>query len=583
MTQGASPVDLADLAIVGGGPSALRALAELDSLLAADERQPGQPPAASARGRVPRIVVIERAEPGAGAVWETNQPQHLILNASSSIVDLSCVQVPLSYQQWAGQEADSYPSRARVGGYLAWAFARLQESPRWTLEVRPGWVDAVAPGGGFYELRLSASREDPVTPGGGAMLAREVLFCTGHAPSTVPDHGALSAPDPHAAPTQDASIHDAPAPGSPCVLRGAALTAFDVIADLTVGRGGEYTTTADGRLGYLRSGAEPSSVQMWSRSGEMMLPKPLAPTPGLAEAVLAHTRLLRQGAHPDDAWWRRLRDAAVAAAAAAGVQLAPESLDAVWQKTETSPSAVESRDITEASLRRWRTDLGRAGGAVDADPRWWWGRAWAAGYDDVVRSLDRAERERSTWNRFRTRAALLEKWAFGPPPQTVQRLVALCETGLLSVHRGTPPSGTEAPECTIDAITPGPGVLRRPAPWAPPPVDAAQPAQSAALDAVWSAPWDGLLALGLATVRAGERGVLTTPTGRLVGRDGLPVQALSALGRPTEDPTIGHDSLQRGLRPEFAAWAQAWVATWRAATGSRLEQTPAVPHSEQGA
>lgn len=601
----------ADLAIVGGGPSALRALAELDILLAArqeagaqeggdqevrGEESAGRATLAGTPPRLPRIVVMELAEPGAGAVWDTQQPEHLILNASSSIVDLSCPQVPLSYDQWAGSSQDSFPPRASVGRYLAWAFARLQASPRWELSVRRAWVDAVSPHAVGYSLRLLPAREpaDALDAGHAQpreeVHAREVLLCTGHAPRTVPDHLALSGrhsglqPHPNPAP-------GVPAAGSLCAIRGAALTAFDVIADLTLGRGGGFAAAPDGRLNYIPSGAEPAHLQMWSRSGLMMLPKPSGRTPGLAAAVQALTRSLEPGSVPDDAWWQQIRDAAIAAACTAGIELAPAALDAVWAEThhvasgqQTDPAHHHApADITPACLERWRADLARAQGVVDADPRWWWGRAWAAGYSDVVRSLDRAQRDRESWSRFRARAALLEKWAFGPPARTIERLVALSESGLLTVHHGAPPpSGGESNTHTVDAITPGPGVLRSPALWGPPAAETGQdPAAPAAAmpdpampDAAWSALWAGLLADGLATVRPGERGVLTSREGQCAGPNGAPTPGLYALGRPTEDPTVGHDSLQRRLRPEFSLWAAGWSQRFRGRLFSPLLSPP---------
>ncbi len=82
---------------------------------------------------------------------------------------------------------------------------------------------------------------------------------------------------------------------------------------------------------------------------------------------------------------------------------------------------------------RWQRDAARARGDVDGDPAWWWGRAWAAGYADVVRSLERGPRACDTWKRWRARAAALERWAFGPPLVTHQRLMALREAG----HQGS--------------------------------------------------------------------------------------------------------------------------------------------------
>lgn len=97
----------ADLLIVGAGPSAIRALVELDAALM------GEPAV-----RPLDVVVIEPYLPGAGAVWDPDQPDHLLMNVGSGIVDFRCPSVPLSLVEWLGDEAEKYPPRNRVGRYL---------------------------------------------------------------------------------------------------------------------------------------------------------------------------------------------------------------------------------------------------------------------------------------------------------------------------------------------------------------------------------------------------------------------------------------------------------------------------------
>ncbi|WP_062208481.1 FAD/NAD(P)-binding protein [Demequina oxidasica] len=513
--------DVADLVVVGGGPKALYALADLDDELARRHSAPGSRPL--------RVTVLEAATPGAGAVWDPNQPAHLLMNVDSRIVDASCAAIPLTFSQWQEGDARPFPPRADVGRYLAWSFERICESPR--LEVTHRRVRAVTirpevDGWVCQAVDVTGSRA-------ASERARRVLLATGHAGGVGIDH----------ADVVDSSR--GPRPGEPVVVRGASLTAFDVVMDLTSGRGGQWVVDSAvvSGLRYLPSGGEPSSITLMSRSGEPMLPKPVSIPAAVVDAVTAVTSTWTEGCTPDDAWWEAMADAAMAAAAASGASVTREVL---WARLDTS--------VTGAPDARWAGDVDRALGEVDGDPAWWWGRAWSAGYADVVRSMERAPRDVELWSRWRARAATLERWAFGPPLVTHLRLLALRDAGYLRVARG---EDVQEHSVVIDAFTQGPGISDTARPW----------------DGVmWEpgrdrAPWDQLLTDGLVTVRPGERGVLTTPDAACVGADGEPSEGLAALGRPTEDPVIGHDSLQRRLHGDSRRWAHRLVTDWRSSQG----------------
>lgn len=476
----------ADLLIVGAGPSAIRALVELDAALM------GEPAV-----RPLDVVVIEPYLPGAGAVWDPDQPDHLLMNVGSGIVDFRCPSVPLSLVEWLGDEAEMYPPRNRVGGYLQWVYQRLEASPRMMLRHAQARALAVRPSAEGWAVD---TREE-------THLARRVLLCTGHAEGSMPDHGAI------AGGSADGVM----------IVRGAALTAFDVVAGLTIGRGGRW----EGER-YVASGREPERIVLASRSGEPMLPKPEHSDHQMVDAVRAQTRRLH--GVPDDRWWSVMEDAVVAGAKSAGIALDPAQVAAVWRR-DPAPAELTSRVRT-----RWSADLDRAAGRLDDDPVWWWGRTWSAGYPDVVGSLAHGPRDPVTWERFSARRRRLERWAFGPPRSTVARLAALMDAGLLAWTRDP------SVPAQVDAVTPGPGVLKAPRPW-----DAPLGEQAIAHA---PAPWPALLRAGQVTVRPGEPGILTDDSGRCLRADGSATPGLYALGRPTEGPIIDHDSLQRSLHPE---------------------------------
>lgn len=510
-----------DLVIVGGGPRALYALADLEEELRA--RETGR-----VRMRPVRVTVLEPGEPGPGGVWDPRQPEHLRMNVDTRIVDATCPSVPLTMRAWQESTgtADPYPPRALAGSYLAWAWQQLSTSPLIEVSHRAVRVTSVERDGLQWRCETADAQGQRRVP----HSAARVLLATGHVGGTGLDHARI------------ADSGAGPARGSQVVVRGAALTAFDVVMDLTAGRGGRWSPrdASPSGLIYVPSGAEPAQITLASRSGEPMLPKPAQVPDAVTDAVRERTGRWRDGSSPDDAWWELLVEAAVAAARAQGVTVTRDALLARLDG-RAAGSDIESRA---------QHDVARALGDVDEDPAWWWGRAWAAAYPDVVRSLERAPRERETWTRWRTRAAALERWAFGPPLVTHRRLLALREAGLVRMVRGASAALSLPGAQVIDAFTHGPGVLDAPRPW--------QPGED------WlphgREPWDALLAGGTVTVRAGERGVLTDPDGTCVASDGWRTPGLYALGRPTEDPVIGHDSLQRRLHGDSRRWARA-VAT----------------------
>ncbi|WP_084039552.1 FAD/NAD(P)-binding protein [Demequina sp. NBRC 110053] len=544
---GAGLVANADLVVVGGGPRALYALADLETALAeAGGTVDGDRPF--------RVTVIDPGDPGAGAVWDPSQPDHLVMNVDARIVDATCPSVPKTFAQWHSQRHGEvgttalYPPRAVVGGYLSWAFDRLRASPLLQIRtVRALVKDVRRDDAGWVCLHDSDAAAD------GRERGKRVLLATGHAGGAGIDHAAV------------ADVSSGPAPGSIVVIRGAALTAFDVVLDLTAARGGTWLPDAAALSGltYVPSGQEPEGIALVARSGEVMLPKPDAAPPAVAEAVTTQTARLTALLTPDDAWWEIMADAAVAAARASGVDVARERL---WERLDAAPDLADAGGVDG----RWARDIGRATGDVDDDPAWWWGRAWSAGYADVVHSLERGPRDQHTWTRWRERAIRLERWAFGPPLATHRRLLALREAGLLRVDRSAPdnavapvalgthagpPTGTSEgrrEQVVIDAFTSGPGVLDSPRAWD---ADAFRPSPG-------REPWSSLFESGLATVRPGERGVHTLADGACVGGDGRAVPGLSALGRPTEDAVIGHDSLRRHLHGDSRRWARAVAAQW---------------------
>ncbi|AXG81979.1 FAD/NAD(P)-binding protein [Streptomyces paludis] len=272
--------------LIGSGP---RGLSVLERLCANARTRPGD-------GTV-HVHVIDPYPPGAGQVWRTDQPRHLLMNTVAGQISVFTdatvtLRGPLepgpSLYEWAAalvngrtgddrtadsrpahviEEAralgpDTYPTRAFYGHYLRWAYRRV-------VEGAPGWLTVTA-----HACRAVALDDDPDTGDGslqrvmldnGTVLTglHAVILCQGHLPARAPaperafaararDAGAV-----RIAPANPADVDlDVLAPGTRVLLRGLGLNFFDYMAGLTAGRGGTYSRAA-GRLVYHPCGREP--------------------------------------------------------------------------------------------------------------------------------------------------------------------------------------------------------------------------------------------------------------------------------------------------------------------------------------
>lgn len=528
------------IALVGGGPKALAALTHLDRELArvstARSGSARSGTAQEAGGLLLSVDVYEPQVPGAGAVWDTATPSYLLLNVSPKIVDYSGPSFPNSYLDWALLHPDpaarqSYPPRALMGQYLREAFLGVKDSRRIKVNhvrervtrlsrLNQGWL---------VECGTSQSQRYDV-----------VLLATGHVES-LPASIYEQYEDPEGA---------YPA-GSDVLIEGAALTAIDIASSLTVGRGGEFRTDQAGCLRYERSGAEPWSITLVSRSGVPLSPKPteagggpLGTAPEGSENkahYITQSMAALSNLHgielvlPNPQWWETLGLVASDIAAHFGCEYSPSSM----LEELLTPEEFATQDAVLVRLQR-HTAMNN--GEMEPDPQWLWGRIWQIGYPSIIDSLGRKLRDPHQWELFRTAARNAERWAYGPPQETVDRLIALTESGTLrwKRSRSSEMGGEEASvsALTIRAVTRPPGILDLETQHVADPL------------------WGQLIDHGHVHVREHERGVFTLPTGQCVGSEGEPTRGLYAVGRPTEDPVIGHDTLSHTMHPDIQLWAQ---------------------------
>ncbi|GHC99704.1 FAD/NAD(P)-binding protein [Zhihengliuella salsuginis] len=514
----------ARIGVVGAGPKALFALQELHARLPDGARV--------------AVDVFDPAAPGGGAVWDPELPAALRLNAPAAMVDARGAGWTETLADWIervhpGHAGEPYPPRRLVGEYLRLAFEALAAGGRLELRHHRVRIGGLGDGSGL----IDPSAYD------------EVLLATGHA----------------GAPPRPAEAAAGIPAGAEATVRGAALTGLDAVLLLTEARGGRWRALpADplGLLAYEPSGAEPSLIRLASRTGVLMAPKPEHPHPGLRPIVEAAAASVRD-------WGRRVRTTAAAPDPAFPHTLAAAEavpLDPLWRVLiSAGREAADAYGVQTSGLRLWRALLTGCAGAepeeragrrpaeflrsrlaIDAglarpDEPWILGRLWQGVYRDMVGALDRLPRSARDQRRFRAIAAQQERSAFGPPAETVRKLLALLDAGLVEISVGVPAGGA-----IVDAVTTGPGILAAPA----------APASAAEFHDPLYADLDRR---ALTTVRPGERGILTDADAACVGPAGHRTGWLSALGRPTEDPVLGHDTLDRTLHDDGRRWAAAVV------------------------
>jgi hypothetical protein len=153
--------------------------------------------------------------------------------------------------------SSGFPSRALYGRYLAWIYAALAADPGEGISIVHHPEEALS-------LRRAGGQWDVQLAGGTVLTVDGVVLALGHLPARLsPEQGELQDGAakhglqywPPAVPG-DLDWKRLPA-GKSVLIRGLGLNFFDVMIQLTEGRGGRFAPAGDGRLGYTPSGREP--------------------------------------------------------------------------------------------------------------------------------------------------------------------------------------------------------------------------------------------------------------------------------------------------------------------------------------
>ncbi|MEV4427867.1 FAD/NAD(P)-binding protein [Streptomyces sp. R-07] len=279
------------VAFAGMGP---RGLSVLERLAA---RCAEEPPA-----RPVEVFAVDPYEAGAGRIWRTDQSPWFLMNTPAQEVTMFSGPAddgphrpgagPTLGEWWAqhdpaAADPEGYAPRAVYGRYLTYVMARIEETlpPSLTVHRVPARVicadrprDGDRPDGtagaesGAHRLRLDR---------GDVLTVDRLVLATGH-PLTELDaeqrawqrfareHSTPARPVRYVAggSASEMPLAEIPAGASVGIL-GMGLTFYDILTELTLGRGGTFTHGEEGLL-YLPSGKEPR-ILAGSRGGVPLL------------------------------------------------------------------------------------------------------------------------------------------------------------------------------------------------------------------------------------------------------------------------------------------------------------------------
>lgn len=258
------------VAVVGSGP---RGLSVLERLAARAAQTPDAPTA--------EVWLIDDVEVGCGRIWRTDQSPWLLMNTAAAEVTMfsgppddgpaRAGAGPSLAQWWADAapedaDPDGYAPRAVYGRYLRFVLDAVEGTAPGRVQVHRVLgrvVDVVNTGARHQSAPVSVRLED-----GRHLKVDRAVLTTGHQVCEPPAEQrrleAFAARRLQAQYIRGDSSADLPLDSIPAGIAvgviGLGLSFYDVLAQLTQGRGGRFVDDGEGRLRYLPSGREPLLV-----------------------------------------------------------------------------------------------------------------------------------------------------------------------------------------------------------------------------------------------------------------------------------------------------------------------------------
>jgi methylaspartate mutase epsilon subunit len=264
------------IAIIGSGP---RGLAVFERLAAQLSATPASAPV--------DIYLIDAVQVGCGRVWSTRQSDCFLMNTVAGEVTLFSGRRdekparagagPSLAEWWNTVDPQGYPGpngyapRSLYGRYLSFVASSIEANlpSHARLHRVEAMVEDLEPIANYFRLILS---------NGLWLQAHQVVIATGHAKTQWDKQqtalAQFAASRPHLRYIEGDSPAEMPLEAIPAGdtvgVIGLGLSFYDVLAALTVGRGGQFDRGEDGSLSYRPSGREPRIVA-GSRGGMLML------------------------------------------------------------------------------------------------------------------------------------------------------------------------------------------------------------------------------------------------------------------------------------------------------------------------
>jgi len=260
------------IAIIGTGPRGISVIERLASRLAESS---------TLRSLV--VYAIDSVEVGCGRMWRTDQPDWLLMNTRCKNVTMFPnppdgaawrAGYGPTFMEWWRQIDVNYPGpsglapRGLYGKYLKFVLdvVELNLPEQMRIDRVRDRVTEIAEHAGEYVLTFESGRD--------SLRVDRLVICSGY-----PLRKAKSASQEAAPSSRHLTSFDvletfqsglslpADLSGQTIGLRGLGLSFYDVLSELTLGRGGRFVHDDDGDVRYVRSGREPKLIVAGSRSG----------------------------------------------------------------------------------------------------------------------------------------------------------------------------------------------------------------------------------------------------------------------------------------------------------------------------
>ncbi len=530
------------IAIVGLGP---RGLGALEALAAALPRE-GPP--------VSVIVFDACPAPGAGPNFDPHESEVCRLNIPMRDIEIDppAFSRCRRFVEWVAEapDPDDFPSRVKMGRYLetrysdVWsngvlAISHQMQRVEWARRDENGWhlLSGHVWRGPYAEVLLALGQPETAPDDQLAAWMR-------HADTS---SGTLS----EAYPAKQLQIRAADWAGKTVAIRGFALSAFDILRVLTTAQGGEFHC---GR--YRASGREPARIAPFSFDGKPPFPKPetealdalFSPTTQETERFSV---FIAKAAIADPQQARDLVDASLIPVVGrilqtfgvdAGSQQISDWLGQEWE----DPGSQE----TGGSLATLQHGIAMAEGASAPTVGFAVGQVWRKWQNELRSGFNPAGTPPETAEILIGFDEGLKRYSYGPPIASSRELVALIESGVVTLDFAADPEisltsagwtlkkADNAVEATvmIDSVLPNPD-----------------------LGAIRSSLLSGLQDDGWLTQFADGFGVRTGADGSLIDKNGQKAPGLCLLGRLALGSVVAVDSLHDCFGAASGRWAKGVI------------------------